>query len=173
MIDIADLLEQMTWAINQGGPGAGGPEEVYEFLYDVGRVILAVPSPTAPPREPRGNYPPDLLPLIQQMAWASAEDAPVHPVYTFLNTISYYYKLTGPLLREARFKKPTGPNPNIPPALKSLPLSQLPFIFQVAYWMINDGATGNKQAWDFLLAIGHYLSQNLKTTFPGPFQYPY
>ena len=161
----------MTWAINQGGPDAGGKEEVYQFLTDVGRVILAQPSRTAPARTWK-PYAPDLLPLIQQMAWASAEDTPAPSVYNFLNTISYYFRLTGPVAIQAKYKKPTGPNPYTPPALQYLPLDQLPFIFQVANWLINDGVTGNQQAWDFLLAIGYYLKNPVKTTFAGPFQYP-
>jgi hypothetical protein len=172
MINIPDLLEQMTWAINQGGPSVGGKQEVYEFLVDVGRVILAQPSVTAPARQPIGPYSPDLLPLIQQMAWASADENPTPAVYTFLYTISYYFRLTGPIMSPAKYKKPTGPNPYLPPALQQLPLDQLPLMYQVAYWLINDGVTGNSKAWAFLQALSNYFGAPIRTTLAGPVQYP-
>jgi hypothetical protein len=172
MINIPDLLEQMTWAINQGGPAVGGKQEVFEFLYDVGRVILTQPAANAPPRQPSQPYAPDLLPLIQKMAWASAEDSPTTFVYAFLNTISYYFRLTGPVMAPAKFKKPTGPNPYLPPALQSLPMDQLPLMYQVIYWLINDGMTGNSKAWAFLQALSFYFNVPIKTTSAGPFQYP-
>jgi len=174
MMNIPDLLEQMTWAINQGGydnAGKTGKKEVFEFLSNIGRVIFAAPTATAPARTPSNPYSPDLLPLMEQMAWAAGDPNLAPSVYIFLYTISYYFRLTGPILVQAPYQKPTGPP--LPPSLQSLPLDELPLIYQVAYWLINDGSTGNTKAWNFLQAIGTYLNAPIRTTGTGLFEYPY
>lgn len=70
---------------------------------------------------------------------------------------------TGPYLR------PT--SPPLPPALKSLPLIDLPDLYQIAYWLINEGR-GNPVAYAFMQAVGHYLFQPTPRTVPGPYRYP-
>jgi len=171
-VNVPDLLEQLTWAINQGGPQAGGSSEVFQFLSNVGRVINRQPTFRTPPREPSKPYAPDLLPLIQQLTWATNEKPLAPSVETFLGTIAWYYRGTFPNLNPGQYSKPT--TPPLPEALQYLPLDELPFIYQVIYWLINEGEKGNQKAWDFLKAIGHYLLvPPLATVSPGPFRYPY
>jgi hypothetical protein len=169
MSNVQDLLEQMTWAINEGGPGVGGRQEVFEFLANIGRVIQASPTFGAPPRNPRQPYPPDLLPLIQQLAWASNE-RPLSPaIEFFLSTISWYFKGTGPFMNTGPYLRPTFPP--LPRALQSLPLNDLSEVYRVAYWLINEG-TGNPKAYAFMEAVGHYLFQRTPRTVAGPHRYP-
>lgn len=171
MTNVPDLLEQMTWAINEGGPFVGGKQEVYEFLANVGRVINITPSRTAASKPPVKPYAPDLLPLIQQMAWSANEKPMPASIETFLATITWYLTGKTPNLNNTGpFFKPTGPP--LPPALQSLPLNEIPFVYQVAYWLINEGAAGNQQARAFLEALGHYLFFPNPRTAVGPFRYP-
>ena len=170
MMNIPDLLEQMTWAINEGGPSSGGKKEVFEFLSNVGRVIGATPAFTNPARPPTGPYAPDLLPLIQQMSWETGQNPLDDRVINFLYTIAWYFTGTGPKLFPPPFPKPTGPPP--PPALQSLPLEDIPSMYQVAYWLLNEGSSANPKARAFLVAIGQYLFQNPPRTGSGPRRYP-
>lgn len=84
-----------------------------------------------------------------------------------------YFTGTGPNLTTGPYLKPTGPP--LPAALQSLPLNDLPSLYQAASWVINDGSPpygGNEQAWKFLEAKGHYLGYRLKSTGPGKYRYP-
>jgi len=172
MTNVPDLLEQMTWAINQGGPnaGGGGAQEVYEFLANIGRVFWATPKTTSGARPPVGPYAPDLIPLMQQIAWEVNNKTPNRDVEVFLSTISYYFSGNSPSLAHwGPYFKPTFPPP--PAAVQSLPLNDIPSLLQVAYWLINEGA-GNPKAWAFLQAVAHYLFQTIRTTSPGRWRYP-
>jgi hypothetical protein len=169
MVTVQDLLEQMTWAINEGGPAAGGKQEVFEFLTNIGRVISANPTYATPPREPRRPYPQELLPLIQQLTWATGERSLPTNIETFLATISWYFKGTGPIIHTGAYLRPK--SPPLPQALKSLPLVDLPDLYQIAYWLINEGQA-NPIAYAFMQAVGYYLFQSAPRTVAGPYRYP-
>ena len=170
MTSVPDMLEQMTWAINEGGPlGPGrGKQEVYEFLSNIAPMLAAPrPSLTSPTRPPLQPYSPDVLPLIQQMAWLINE-FPTN-VLTFLKTLSFYFSsplrfMTGPYVQPM--------TPPLPPALQYMPMEDLEALYQVIYWLLNEGAFGNQKARGFLEAIGYYLSQGTPRTLPGQFRYP-
>ena len=173
MTNVPDLLEQMTWAINQGGPnaGGGGTQAVYEFLSNIGRVVWATPKTTTPPRTPVGPYAPDLIPFMQQIAWEANDKTPNREVEIFLSTISYYFSDRAPSLAHwGPYFKPTFAPP--PTAVQYLPLNDIPSLLQVAYWLLNEGSNGNPKAWAFLQALAHYLFQTIRTTFPGKWPYP-
>jgi hypothetical protein len=172
MTSVPDLLEQMTWAINEGGPLVGGKQEVFEFLSNVGRVIFAGPSRTNPAKPPTGPYAPDLLPMIQQLSWATATASAFGntSVSYFLQTVAWYLTGTGPKLNTPPYPQPT--QPPLPPALQSLPVSDIPDLYQIAYWLINEGSSGNQKARAFIEAIGYYLfHQNVRTS-PWIYRYP-
>jgi hypothetical protein len=172
MSNIPDLLEQFTWAINEGGPAAGGRQEVYEFLSNVGRSFLTRPATGAAPKPPTGPYPPDLLPLIQQLAWNAAESAfgNSEAAY-FLQTVTWYLTGTGPKPNTPPYLKPTFAP--LPTALQSVPIPDPADIFQIAYWLINEGVSGNKKARAFIEAIGWYLGRLQPITVAGSMKYPY
>jgi hypothetical protein len=171
MTNVPDLLEQFTWAINQGGPGVGGKEEVFQFLSNVGRVIAAKPLLTAAART-TAPYAPDLLPMIQQMTWEAA----VSPFSTanaalFLQTVAWYLTGTGPKPNPPQYEKPI--SPPLPTALQSVPIADISDVYQIAYWLINEGISGNKKARAFIEAIGWYLGHPNPLTVKGNMQYPY
>jgi hypothetical protein len=172
MTNVPDLLEQFTWAINEGGPGIGGREEVYQFLSNVGRVILAKPSATAAAKPPTAPYAPDLLPMIQQMAWEAA-DSPftTTSVSYFLQTVAWYLTGTGPRPNTPPYQTPTFPP--LTTALQSLPIADIPDVYQIAYWLINEGISGNKKARAFIEAIGWYLGRPSPLTVQGNMRYPF
>jgi hypothetical protein len=171
MTNVPDLLEQFTWAINQGGPAAGGRQEVFQFLTNVGRIFFASPSPTAAASGPTGPYAPDLLPMIQQMAWEAA-DSPftTTSVAYFLQTVAWYLTGTGPKPNTPIYLKPTAPP--LTTALQSLPVADISDVYQIAYWLINEGVLGNPKARAFIQAIGWYLGRS-PTPGKGNMQYPY
>ena len=172
MTNVPDLLEQFTWAINQGGPGVGGKQEVFQFLSNVGRVIFASPSPTAAAHGPTGPYAPDLLPMIQQMAWEAADNPFTGSnVAYFLQTVAWYLTGTGAKAPTPSYLKPT--TPPLTTALQSLPIADISDVYQIAYWLINEGIAGNKKARAFIEAIGWYLGHPSPTTGKGNMQYPY
>lgn len=159
----------MTWAINEGG--APIRPEVYEFLVNVGRAINVTPFRTATARPPTGPYAPDLLPLMQQMAWTTNQYPLTTEVQTFLKTISWFFTSTGANMNPGPYTKPTFPP--IPTALESLPLTSIQFLLQVAYWLINEGDSPQYQeARDFLVAVGIHLRHPNPRTAPGPYRYP-
>jgi hypothetical protein len=159
----------MTWAINEGGQMK---KEVFEFLTNIGIAVNAKPSASVATLSPIGPYAPDLLPLMQQMAWAAGEPVRPQAILTFLQTVAYYLALTGPIINPGPYQRPT--IPPTPPALRYfVPSTEIPSLFQVAFWLINDGSTGNQQAWNFITALGQRLIRNNPlTTASGPYYYP-
>jgi hypothetical protein len=158
----------MTWAINEGGEAK---PEVYQFLTNIGSAINTTPLKTATPRPPTGAYAPDLLPLMQQMAWACGDRGRPPAVELFLRTIAYYLTLTLPNLNTGPFLAPT--MPPTPAAFQSMvQFNEIPALLQVAYWLINDGLLGNQKAWIFLESLGRRLNMPPRTTLPGQFHYP-
>jgi len=168
-MNVPDLLEQMTWAINEGGK-VHAP--VFQFLSNIARVINhAGPSAVVLPKSPTGIYAPDLLPLMQQLAWAVGD--PVRPadVVTFLKTMAYYLANSPPNLASGTYQKPTFAP--MPEALQYLvPAEKIPPLLQVAYWLINEGATGNQKAWEFLKAVGGRMNARPLIEVSGPYQFP-
>lgn len=165
---MADLLEQMTWAINEGGETK---PEVYQFLANIGSAINVTPVRTGTPRPPQGQYAPDLLPLMQQLGWTIGGNRSSASVTTFLKTIAYYLIFTGPNLNPGPYQKPTFPP--TPQSIQYMPdLVQFPYLFDIIYWLINDGITGNQKAWVFLESLGKRLNNPPRTTLPGPYRYP-
>jgi hypothetical protein len=159
----------MTWAINAGGTVK---PEVYQFLADVGKgSVNATPSTSVPTIGTVGPYAPDLLPLMQQMAWAVGTDDRFQSVKVFLNTVAWYLNQIDAKFFTGPYQRPTLA---MPPALQYLVLeNEISSLFQVAYWLINMGASGNVQAWNFLLALSTRLVNRVPaTTAKGPYQYP-
>jgi hypothetical protein len=170
MTYVPDLLEQITNAINRGGfqqPGQGYLI-CYEFLSNIGALMNLHPVKDAAPRS-NEPFSADVLPLIQQMTWALNNNSSVKEVQNFLKTIAFYL--------DATFVQGTGPfvqpsTPPLPPALEFMPLDNINTLYQVTYWLINQGRIGNPKAWAFLQAIAFYLFRNIKTEGTGPFRYP-
>lgn len=164
-----DLLEQMTWAINAGGTVK---TEVYQFLADIGvPAINATPSTTVATIGPVGPYAPDLLPLMQQMAWLAADQIRPQSVKMFLSTVAYYLNNIPANMKTGPFVKPTA---TMPTALQNwVSEAEISSLFEVAVWLINMGATGNQQAWNFLLAMSTRLvNRGPANSLTGPFPYP-
>gem|GEM_PF-4147162 len=164
-----DLLEQMTWAINAGGTVK---PIIMEFLSNIGKAINVTPAAPVATIGPVGPTAPDLLPLMQQIAWAVGAPPP-KPINLdlFLETIAYYLIFTGANQSGGNFRKPTGPP--MPSSLESLVgLDEIPRLMQVAFWLINEGGRGNQKAWGFLQSLGVRLNKTIVTIAPGPYRFP-
>src|SRR6185503_20477309 len=118
-------------------------------------------------------YAPDLLPMIQQMAWEAAANpfSTATSASYFLQTVAWYLTGTGPRSNTAPYQKPTFPP--LTTALQSVPIADISDVYQIAYWLINEGISGNKKARAFIEAIGWYLGRPSPLTVAGNMQYPY
>jgi hypothetical protein len=172
MFNVPDLLEQITFAINKGGPtavGGGGPIEAFALVSNIGKNIGATPFSSTAPTNPQGPYSPDLLPLMEQMAWAINNASTDQNVYTFIKTIAYYLQCTV-TLQQGEFKQRN--TPPLPAALHYMPTEDLSLVYQVTYWLINEGKTFNPKAWGFLKALSYYLFKPIGPEGTGQFRYP-
>jgi hypothetical protein len=171
MVNVPDLLEQITAAINRGGfePPGQGYVECYEFLENIA-AVLRVPQ-VGKNSSPRANDPfsPDVLPLIQQMSWALAV-TPFGPgVQGFVKALVFYLGISTQI-GSAQYPQPT--NPPLPPALHYLPMTDIQDLYEITYWLISEGQSGNAKAWAFLQAISAYLNKPIRVFGPAPMRYP-
>jgi hypothetical protein len=110
--------------------------------------------------------------MIQQMAWeAAGSPFTGTSVAYFLQTVAWYLTGTGPRSATPPYLKPTAP-PLLPVALQYLPEADISDVYQIAYWLINDGVIGNKKGRAFIEAIGWYLGRS-PTPGKGGMQYPF
>jgi hypothetical protein len=173
-MNVPDLLEQMTWAIDEGGPTKPA---IFEFLSNIAYAQGTIgPSASYPVRFPTGTYAEDVLPLLHQIAWALGDPVRTTEVATFIVTLTLYVanNKNPKLNTRGPYPKPTlAP---MPEALRFLmPPEKISPLLQVIYWMINEGEEKHPKAWAFLKAVAARIGGSGQPvhTGVGPYQYPY
>ncbi len=103
------------------------------------------------------------------MSWALATNPVGIGVQGFVKALVFYLGISTQI-GSAQYPQPT--NPPLPPALHYLPMTDIQGVYQITYWLISEGQTGNAKAWAFLQAISAYLDKPIRAFGPAPMRYP-